>query len=150
MEFFFCYFSKWEYKKYICNTLPFTVVEVNPTMITSAADKPGNVKKVHSHFSLLWITSLYIYTTICTAPTLLSWHNKHASTKNTSHFVILSKVLCLSLSSLATTGDCQWTRSHGKEAADGVNDLTADEMLIAKMERICGRCRADWSVKIKL
>lgn len=37
-----------------------------------------------------------------------------------------------------------------KEAADGVSNPTADEMLIAKkMERICGRCGADWSLKIK-
>ncbi len=27
-EFFFCYFCKWECKKYICGTLPFTALEV--------------------------------------------------------------------------------------------------------------------------
>ncbi len=48
VEFFFCYLSKWECKKYICGTLPFLAVEVNPTMTTSAAEKPGNVKNVHN------------------------------------------------------------------------------------------------------
>ncbi len=46
MEFFFCYLSKWECKRFICGALPFTALEVNPTM-TFAAKKPGNVKKVH-------------------------------------------------------------------------------------------------------
>ncbi len=32
----------------IYGTLPFTAVEVNPSMMTSAAEKPGNVKKVHN------------------------------------------------------------------------------------------------------
>ncbi len=33
---------------YICGTtLPFTALQVNPTMTTSAAEKPENVKKVH-------------------------------------------------------------------------------------------------------
>ncbi len=45
MEFFFCFLSKSECKKYICGTLPFTAREVNPTMTTSAAEKPGNGKK---------------------------------------------------------------------------------------------------------
>ncbi len=30
---------------YICGTLPFTALEVYPTMTTSAAEKPGNVKR---------------------------------------------------------------------------------------------------------
>ncbi len=47
VEFFFWYLHKWECKKYICGTLPFTALQVNPTMMTSAAEKPGNVKKVH-------------------------------------------------------------------------------------------------------
>uniref|UniRef100_A0A8C2IR96 Polypeptide N-acetylgalactosaminyltransferase n=1 Tax=Cyprinus carpio TaxID=7962 RepID=A0A8C2IR96_CYPCA len=47
VEFFFCYLSKWECKKYICVTLSFPALEVFPTMMTSAAEKPGNVKKVH-------------------------------------------------------------------------------------------------------
>ncbi len=48
VEFLFCYLSKWECKKiYICGTLSFTALQVNPTMTTSAAEKPGNVKKVH-------------------------------------------------------------------------------------------------------
>ncbi len=34
-------------KIYICSTLPFTALEVYPTMTTSAAEKPGNVKKVY-------------------------------------------------------------------------------------------------------
>ncbi len=34
-------------KKYMCGTLPFTALQVNPTVTTSAAEKPGNVKKVH-------------------------------------------------------------------------------------------------------
>uniref|UniRef100_A0A672LTX3 tRNA (cytosine(34)-C(5))-methyltransferase n=1 Tax=Sinocyclocheilus grahami TaxID=75366 RepID=A0A672LTX3_SINGR len=46
-DFFFCYLSKWECKKYICGTLPFTAIQVNPTMTTSAAEKPRNVKRVH-------------------------------------------------------------------------------------------------------
>ncbi len=33
-------------QKYICDTLPFTALQVNPTMTTSAAEKPGNLKKV--------------------------------------------------------------------------------------------------------
>ncbi len=35
-------------QKYVCGTLSFTALQVNPTMTTSAAEKPGNVKKVHS------------------------------------------------------------------------------------------------------
>ncbi len=46
IEFLFCYLSKWECKKYICVTLPFTALQVNPTMTTSTAEKPVNVKKV--------------------------------------------------------------------------------------------------------
>ncbi len=49
MEFFFCYLSKWECKTYICGTLPFTAFEVNPTVMTSAAEKPENVKKAHAY-----------------------------------------------------------------------------------------------------
>ncbi len=37
VEYFFCYLSKWECKKYICGTLPFTALKVYPTMTTSAA-----------------------------------------------------------------------------------------------------------------
>ncbi len=48
-EFLFCHLSKWECKKYICGTLPITALQVNPTMTTSAAEKPGNVKKVHNN-----------------------------------------------------------------------------------------------------
>ncbi len=47
VELFFCFLSKWECKKYISGTLPFTALQVNPTMTTSTAEKPGNVKKVH-------------------------------------------------------------------------------------------------------
>ncbi len=47
VEFLFCYLSKWECKKYIYGTLPFTALQVKPTMMTSAAENPGNVKKVH-------------------------------------------------------------------------------------------------------
>ncbi len=47
VEFLFCYLSKLERKKYICGTLPFTALEVYPTMMTSAAEKPRNVKKVY-------------------------------------------------------------------------------------------------------
>ncbi len=47
VEFFFCYLNKWEYKKYICGTLSFTALQVNPTMTTSTAEKTRNVKKVH-------------------------------------------------------------------------------------------------------
>ncbi len=39
-------------KKYICGTLPFTALQVIPTMTTSAAEKPGNVKKVHCNADL--------------------------------------------------------------------------------------------------
>ncbi len=35
---------------YICGTLPFTALQVNPTMTTSTAEKPGNLKKVHLNF----------------------------------------------------------------------------------------------------
>ncbi len=34
-------------QKYMCGTLPFTALQVNPAMNTSAAEKPGNVKKVY-------------------------------------------------------------------------------------------------------
>ncbi len=47
IEFLFCYLSKWESKKYICGTLSFTALQVNPNMTTSTAEKPRNVKKVH-------------------------------------------------------------------------------------------------------
>ncbi len=48
LEFLFCYLSKWEsIYIYICGTLPFTALQFNPTMTTSAAEKPGNVKKVN-------------------------------------------------------------------------------------------------------
>ncbi len=47
VEFYFAIWTKWECKKYICGTLPFTDLQVNTTMTTSAAEKPGNVKKVH-------------------------------------------------------------------------------------------------------
>ncbi len=30
--FFFCYLGKWEFKKYMCGTFPFTAVQVNPVM----------------------------------------------------------------------------------------------------------------------
>ncbi len=59
LEFYFWYLSKWECKKYICGTLPFTALQVNPTMTTSAAEKPGNVKKVHK-----WIKNFYRYIAI--------------------------------------------------------------------------------------
>ncbi len=39
MEFSFCYLHKWECKIYICDTLPFTALQVNTTMMTSAAKK---------------------------------------------------------------------------------------------------------------
>ncbi len=46
MEFFFCYLSQWEcIKKYICYTLPFTALQVNPTMTTSTAEKPWKCEK---------------------------------------------------------------------------------------------------------
>ncbi len=35
---------------YICGTLPFTALQVNPTMTTSTAEKPRNLKKVHLNF----------------------------------------------------------------------------------------------------
>ncbi len=35
-------------KIYICCSLPFTANEVHTTMTTSSAEKPGNVKRVHS------------------------------------------------------------------------------------------------------
>ncbi len=38
------YFAK---KIYVCGTLPFTALQVNPTMTTSIAEKPRNVKKVN-------------------------------------------------------------------------------------------------------
>ncbi len=45
LELLFCYLSKWECKKYVCCTLPFTVLEVNPPMTTSTAQNPRNVEK---------------------------------------------------------------------------------------------------------
>uniref|UniRef100_A0A671P0M4 DnaJ homolog subfamily A member 1-like n=1 Tax=Sinocyclocheilus anshuiensis TaxID=1608454 RepID=A0A671P0M4_9TELE len=53
LKFFFCYLRKWEFKQHICGSLPFTAIEVYPTMTTSAAEKPGNVKKVYS--KSLWL-----------------------------------------------------------------------------------------------
>ncbi len=38
---------------YICGTLPFTALEVNPTMTTSAAEKHANVKKVYRRVNCL-------------------------------------------------------------------------------------------------
>ncbi len=35
-------------QKYVCGTLSFTALQVNPTMTTFPSEKPGNVKKVHS------------------------------------------------------------------------------------------------------
>ncbi len=47
VEFLFCYLSKWECKKiYIFDTISITSLQINPTMTISAAEKPGNVKKV--------------------------------------------------------------------------------------------------------
>ncbi len=62
VEFLFCYLSKWECKKYICGTLPFTALQVNPTMTTSAAEKPGNVKNVHKGKA----RQVYLYSTFHT------------------------------------------------------------------------------------
>ncbi len=47
IEFYFSIWTKWECKTYICGTLLFTALQVNPTMTTSAAEKPGYVKNVH-------------------------------------------------------------------------------------------------------
>ncbi len=55
-KFMYFYIYIYIYTVYIYSTLPFTALEVNPTMMTSAAEKPGNVKKVHSKFCL-WIYS---------------------------------------------------------------------------------------------
>ncbi len=49
ISYFFCYLSKCESQKYICGTLPFTTLQVNPNMTTSAAEKPRNEKKVQVH-----------------------------------------------------------------------------------------------------
>ncbi len=53
VEVYFAIWTKWECKKYICGTLPFTALQVNLTMTTSAAEEPGNVKKVHCDI-FLW------------------------------------------------------------------------------------------------
>ncbi len=44
VEIFFRFLSKCSCKQYICGTVPFTALQVNPTMTTS--EKPENVKKV--------------------------------------------------------------------------------------------------------
>ncbi len=52
IKFFFCICANVNAKKYFCGTLPFTAPEVNPTMMTSATKKPGNVKKVYYTIAL--------------------------------------------------------------------------------------------------
>lgn len=47
MDFFFCCWSKWEYKNDICCCLPFTSIELYP-MTTSASENHRNVKRVRS------------------------------------------------------------------------------------------------------
>ncbi len=51
VEFFFRYLSKWECKKYICGSFPFTAIEVYPTTY-DATEKPRNVKKVRWEFCI--------------------------------------------------------------------------------------------------
>ncbi len=46
MGFFFLYLNKWNAKNNCSGTLQFIALEVNPTMMTSCAEKPRNVKKV--------------------------------------------------------------------------------------------------------
>ncbi len=46
MGFFFLYLNKWNAKNNCSGTLQFIALEVNPTMMTSGAEKPRNVKKV--------------------------------------------------------------------------------------------------------
>ncbi len=41
----------WECKTYISGTLPFTALDVNPAMTTSAAEKHVNVKKHYFNVS---------------------------------------------------------------------------------------------------
>ncbi len=48
-------------KIYICYTLPFTALQVNPTVTTSSAEKPGIVKKFH--YPLVW--TLFIVSHLC-------------------------------------------------------------------------------------
>ncbi len=43
---FILLFEQMGVQKYICGTLPFTALQVNPTMTITAAKKPGNVKRV--------------------------------------------------------------------------------------------------------
>ncbi len=45
-------------KKYICGILSFTALEACPTMTTSAAEKPGNVKKLY--FEIVFILKFSI------------------------------------------------------------------------------------------
>ncbi len=43
---FILLFEQMGMQKIYCGTLSFTALQVNPTMTTSAAEKPGNVKMV--------------------------------------------------------------------------------------------------------
>ncbi len=56
-SFSFAIWANGNAKKYICGTLPFTALEVNPTMTTSAAENPGNVIKkryIHNSPRVCW------------------------------------------------------------------------------------------------
>lgn len=70
---------------------------------------------------------------------------------NSFQFVILFKQsACHCLCSLPQGTVNELETVGWKEAADGVSNPTADEMLIAKkIERICGRCGADLKFKNK-
>ncbi len=65
---FILLFEQMGMQKKNCGTLPpFTALQVNPTMTTSATEKPGNVKKVH-----------YIYTNwnwLTDAKTFSRWYS---------------------------------------------------------------------------
>lgn len=51
-------FEHMRIQKYICSSLPFSTIEVDPTMTTSTAENHGNVKKVHWKSSTLFFLLL--------------------------------------------------------------------------------------------
>ncbi len=91
------FFERFSFAIWANGTLPFTALEVNPTMMTSAAEKPRNVKRVHyiwyKLYSKVWGQVFLLFFFFYKSIVLFSREALHLWEVTVKTFIMLQKII---------------------------------------------------------